>query len=93
MYVASERPSLVKGICLLNCVGGMNQRGLYKDSWQLALMRPFFEILEWCLKRKRFASVLFSKFRCVCLSFTPDLSQHRVICVAANLRSFTHSSF
>jgi len=37
MYVASEQPDLVKGVCLLNCVGGMNQRGLYKDSLQVCL--------------------------------------------------------
>lgn len=63
MYVASERPDLVKGMCLLNCVGGMNQRGLYKDSVQLLLMRPFFELLEALLKRKKIAAYLFEKFR------------------------------
>ena len=63
MYVASERPELAKGICLLNCVGGMNQRGLYKDSWQLAVMRPLFELLEVLLKQKKVAAYLFSKFR------------------------------
>ena len=64
MYVASEVPESVKGVCLLNCVGGMNQRGLYKDSLQLAVMRPIFELFEFLLKRKNIASYLFSKFRC-----------------------------
>lgn len=63
MYVASERQPLVRGMCLLNCVGGMNQRGLYGDSLQLLLMRPVFELLEALLKRKTMASWLFSKFR------------------------------
>ena len=63
MYVASEVPSAVKGVCLLNCAGGMNQRGLYKDSLQLAVMRPLFEFFEFLLKRKNIASFLFSKFR------------------------------
>lgn len=63
MYVASEAPESVKGVCLLNCVGSMNQRGLYKDSLQLAVMRPIFELFEFLLKRKNIASYLFSKFR------------------------------
>ena len=63
MYVASERPDLVRGMCLLNCVGGMNQRGLYKDSVQLLLMRPMFELFEFLLKKKNIANYLFSKFR------------------------------
>lgn len=63
MYVASEVPRAVRGVCLLNCVGGMNQRGLYKDSLQLAVMRPIFELFEFLLKRKNIAAFLFSKFR------------------------------
>jgi len=62
MYVASEQPDLVKGVCLLNCVGGMNQRGLYKDSLQVALMRPVFELLEFLLKKRSIASWLFTRF-------------------------------
>lgn len=65
MYVASERPDLVRGMCLLNCVGGMNQRGLYKDSVQLLLMRPMFELFEFLLKKKNIANYLLSKFRWV----------------------------
>ena len=64
MYVASERKELVRGICLLNCVGGMNQRGLYKDSRTLAVMRPLIEIFEVLLKNKSVAAWVFSKFRC-----------------------------
>lgn len=64
MYVASEKRELAKGVCLLNCVGGMNQRGLYKDSLQLAFMRPIFELFEFLLKQKSVAAYLFSKFRC-----------------------------
>ena len=64
MYVASERPELAKGICLLNCVGGMNQRGLYKDSWQLVVLWPLVVLFEKLLKQKKVASYVFSKFRC-----------------------------
>jgi pimeloyl-ACP methyl ester carboxylesterase len=62
MYVASEQPEWVKGVCLLNCVGGMNQRGLYKDSLQVAMMRPVFELLEYLLKKRNIAAWLFNKF-------------------------------
>jgi hypothetical protein len=56
MYVASEQPDSVKGICLLNCVGGMNQRGLYNDSLQV----------HFCI-----CSVLYSVFcrLCLCILF------------------------
>ena len=63
MYVASEVPQAVRGVVLLNTVGAMNQRGLYKDSLLLAVMRPIFELFEFLLKRKNIASYLFTKFR------------------------------
>ncbi|KAK9820608.1 hypothetical protein WJX72_012254 [[Myrmecia] bisecta] len=63
LYVAAEQPGAVRGVCLLNCAGGMNQKGLYQDDWMISCMRPMFAVVELVLKQRSMAAWLFEKFR------------------------------
>ncbi|KAK9803060.1 hypothetical protein WJX73_004095 [Symbiochloris irregularis] len=63
LYAATELGNAVKGVCLLNCVGGMNQKGIYQDDWTVAAMRPVFAVLEWLLKQRSVANWMFDQFR------------------------------
>lgn len=63
LYAATELEQNVRGVCLLNCVGGMNQKGIYQDDWTVAAARPMFALVEWLLKRRRIAAWMFDKFR------------------------------
>ena len=63
LYVAATRPDLVHGLCLLNCSGAMNQRGLYQDSLTMRFMMPVFALLEALLKREKVAAWAFKKFK------------------------------
>ena len=38
-----KRPA---GCFLMNCAGGMNQKGLMADDWRLVLASPFFALIE-----------------------------------------------
>ena len=51
------------GLCLLNCSGAMNQRGLYQDSLTMRFMMPVFALLEALLKREKVAAWAFKKFK------------------------------
>ena len=65
LYAATELKQDVKGVCLLNCVGGMNQKGIYQDDWTVAAAKPLFAVIEWLLKRRGIANWMFNQFKCV----------------------------
>jgi hypothetical protein len=49
---------------VLNCPGGMNQKGVYQDGGAvLALMRPLFALLERLMLHRPVATWIFDKFR------------------------------
>ena len=50
------------GCFLMNCAGGMNQKGLYGDDLLLRLLSPLFLLVETVLK-SRFARGVFDNFR------------------------------
>jgi pimeloyl-ACP methyl ester carboxylesterase len=63
VITASISPQNVRGLILLNCAAGMNQRGLYDDDPQLKALKPVFLLVEFLLKQKGLANFLFSRFR------------------------------
>ena len=64
--VAAACPASVAALCLLNCTGAMNARGLYQDDPRLLLLMPVFAAFEAALRVPAIATLIFSNFRCVC---------------------------
>ena len=73
VHVASETPELVKGICLINCAGGMNNKvkqmpGDFDGfAWQYKLVGPIFKvvlaIIDTILKIEPIATKIFDNVR------------------------------
>ena len=73
VHVASETPELVKGICLINCAGGMNNKvkqmpGDFDGfAWQYKLVGPIFKvvlaIIDTILKIEPVATKIFDNVR------------------------------
>lgn len=52
--------SLVKGLVLLNCAGGMNNKAIV-DDWRIRLLSPLFLLIDFLLKQRRIASSIFNR--------------------------------
>jgi pimeloyl-ACP methyl ester carboxylesterase len=73
VHVASETPELVKGICLINCAGGMNNKVKQMPGdfdgfgWQYKLVGPIFKvvlaIIDTILKIEPVATKIFDNVR------------------------------
>lgn len=61
--VAAAHPQSVAALCLLNCTGAMNARGLYQDDPRLLLLMPVFAAFETALRIPAIATLIFSNFR------------------------------
>ncbi|CAN6475347.1 unnamed protein product [Victoria cruziana] len=60
---ASEsRKGLVRGVVLLNCAGGMNNKAIV-DDWRIKLLLPFLLLFDFLLRQQRIASVLFERVK------------------------------
>lgn len=63
VIVASEAPKeLVRGIVLLNCAGGMNNKAVV-DDWRIRLFLPLLWLIEFILKQRFFGSRLFQRLQ------------------------------
>ncbi|KAG9457015.1 hypothetical protein H6P81_001523 [Aristolochia fimbriata] len=58
--IAASEPSdgLVRGVVLLNCAGGMNNKAIV-DDWRIKLLLPLLWFFDFLLKQRRIASSLF----------------------------------
>lgn len=54
--------SLVKGLVLLNCAGGMNNKAIV-DDWRIKLLFPLLLFIDFLLKQKGIASFIFERVR------------------------------
>ncbi|XP_027365223.1 pheophytinase, chloroplastic isoform X2 [Abrus precatorius] len=54
--------TLVKGIVLLNCAGGMNNKAIV-DDWRIKLLLPLLWLFDFLLKQKRIASAIFERVK------------------------------
>ncbi|XP_051123544.1 uncharacterized protein LOC127246305 isoform X2 [Andrographis paniculata] len=59
---AESSGSLVRGLVLLNCAGGMNNKAIV-DDWRIKLLLPLLWLFDFLLKQKRIASYLFDRVR------------------------------
>ncbi|CAJ1976382.1 unnamed protein product [Sphenostylis stenocarpa] len=54
--------TLVRGIVLLNCAGGMNNKAIV-DDWRIKLLLPLLWLIDFLLKQKGIASALFERVK------------------------------
>ncbi|KAL2538911.1 alpha/beta-hydrolase superfamily protein [Forsythia ovata] len=59
---AESTRSLVQGLVLLNCAGGMNNKAIV-DDWRIKLLLPLLWFFDFLLKQKGIASYLFDRVR------------------------------
>ncbi|KVH87917.1 pheophytinase, chloroplastic [Cynara cardunculus var. scolymus] len=59
---ADARQSLVEGLVLLNCAGGMNNKAIV-DDWRIKLLYPLLLLIDFLLKQKVIASFIFERAR------------------------------
>lgn len=54
--------NLVQGLVLLNCAGGMNNKAIV-DDWRIKLLLPLLWLVDFLLKQRGIASVLFERVK------------------------------
>lgn len=54
--------SLVRGLVLLNCAGGMNNKAIV-DDWRIKLLLPLLWLVDFLLKQQGIASFIFERVR------------------------------
>uniref|UniRef100_A0A0E0DRG8 AB hydrolase-1 domain-containing protein n=1 Tax=Oryza meridionalis TaxID=40149 RepID=A0A0E0DRG8_9ORYZ len=57
---ADSSRDLVRGLVLLNCAGGMNNKAIV-DDWRIKLLLPLLWLIDFLLKQRRIASALFER--------------------------------
>ncbi|KAK4391270.1 hypothetical protein Sango_2190300 [Sesamum angolense] len=59
---AESSQSLVRGLVLFNCAGGMNNKAIV-DDWRIKLLFPLLWLFDFLLKQKGIATYLFDRVR------------------------------
>lgn len=59
---ADSTKSLVQGLVLLNCAGGMNNKAIV-DDWRIKLLLPLLWFIDFLLKQKGIASFIFQRVK------------------------------
>ncbi|TKY51975.1 Pheophytinase [Spatholobus suberectus] len=54
--------TLVRGVVLLNCAGGMNNKAIV-DDWRIKLILPLLWLIDFLLKQKGIASAIFERVK------------------------------
>ncbi|XP_010063750.2 pheophytinase, chloroplastic [Eucalyptus grandis] len=63
VIAASEsRKNLVRGLVLLNCAGGMNNKAIV-DDWRIKLLLPLLWFIDFLLKQRGIASAIFERVK------------------------------
>ncbi|XP_048317676.1 uncharacterized protein LOC107427733 isoform X2 [Ziziphus jujuba] len=63
VIAASESSQgLVRGLVLLNCAGGMNNKAVV-DDWRIKLFLPLLWLVDFLLKQRRIASAIFERVK------------------------------
>ncbi|XP_019169954.1 PREDICTED: uncharacterized protein LOC109165577 [Ipomoea nil] len=59
---ADSQNLLIRGLVLLNCAGGMNNKAIV-DDWRIKLLLPLLWLIDFLLQQKAIASALFDRVR------------------------------
>lgn len=63
VIAASESShALVRGLVLLNCAGGMNNKAIV-DDWRIKLFLPLLWLIDFLLKQRAIASLIFERVK------------------------------
>lgn len=62
LMVGANAPERVRGIVLLNCAGGMNNKAIV-DDWRIKLVMPIFLLIDFLLKKPKIARYIFDNVR------------------------------
>lgn len=54
--------NLVRGLVLLNCAGGMNNKAIV-DDWRIKLLLPLLWLFDFLLNQRGIASALFERVK------------------------------
>ena len=54
--------TLVQGLVLLNCAGGMNNKAIV-DDWRIKLLLPLLWLIDFLLNQKGIASAIFERVK------------------------------
>ncbi|KAK9167842.1 hypothetical protein Scep_003033 [Stephania cephalantha] len=60
--VESKKQGLIRGLVLLNCAGGMNNKAIV-DDWRIKLLFPLFLLIDFLLKQRGIASAIFERVK------------------------------
>lgn len=60
--VLESNKGLVRGLVLLNCSGGMNNKAIV-DDWRIKLLFPLLLLIDFLLKQRPIASFIFERVR------------------------------
>lgn len=58
----SNNKALVRGLVLLNCAGGMNNKAI-TDDWRIKLFLPLLWLIDFLLKQRGIASAIFERVK------------------------------
>ncbi|KAK9200354.1 hypothetical protein WN944_015551 [Citrus x changshan-huyou] len=63
-FIAASESSqtLVRGLVLLNCAGGMNNKAIV-DDWRIKLLFPLLWFIDFLLKQRPIASAIFERVK------------------------------
>ncbi|CAN6350981.1 unnamed protein product [Urochloa humidicola] len=59
---AESNRNVVRGLVLLNCAGGMNNKAIV-DDWRIKLLLPLLWLIDFLLKQRPIASALFNRVK------------------------------
>ncbi|XP_034587858.1 uncharacterized protein [Setaria viridis] len=59
---AESNRDVVRGLVLLNCAGGMNNKAIV-DDWRIKLLLPLLWLIDFLLKQRPIASALFERVK------------------------------
>lgn len=59
---AESTGDAVRGLVLLNCAGGMNNKAIV-DDWRIKLLLPLLWLIDFLLKQRPIASALFERVK------------------------------
>jgi len=62
MTAAAAPEGALRGVVLVNCAGGMNNKAV-SDDWRIKVAMPVFKAIDFLLNRPRIAKYLFDKYR------------------------------
>ncbi|GAY34267.1 hypothetical protein CUMW_282470 [Citrus unshiu] len=60
--LAQSSQTLVRGLVLLNCAGGMNNKAIV-DDWRIKLLFPLLWFIDFLLKQRPIASAIFERVK------------------------------